>query len=97
MGAPLKIEWTERAAADVASIHAFLLRGWGEREAERFLDDVQTFERLIAQWPRGFKRSLRNKHLRLGIIHRNTLAVYRVFQHKVVILTVFDSRSDAAH
>ena len=96
MGAPLKIEWTERAVNDVASIHTFLLREWSEREAERFLDDVHVFERLIAQWPQGFKRSLRNKHLRLGIVHRNTMAVYRVFRNRIVIVTVFDSRSSAS-
>ena len=57
------------------------------------LDLVQEFEVLIARWPNGFRRSQRNKHHRLGFVHRNTTAVYRVFRDRVVIIAMFDNRS----
>lgn len=95
MAAPRKVEWTARAERDLDQIHSFLLENWSAREADRFLDLVQAFELMIAQWPNGFKRSARNKHLRLGFVHRNTTAVYRVHHDRVVIITLFDNRSNA--
>lgn len=67
------------------------------RNAKRIvlLDLVQEFEALISLWPNGFKRSQRNRHHRLGFVHRNTTAVYRVYSDRVVIITMFDNRSDA--
>jgi hypothetical protein len=59
------------------------------------LDLVQEFEVLIALWPNGFKRSPRQKEHRLGCVHRNTTAVYRVHRDRVVIIAMFDNRSNA--
>ena len=95
MAAPRKVEWTARAERDLERIHAFVLEQWSQREADRLLDLVQEFEVLISLWPNGFKRSRRNKHHRLGFVHRNTTAVYRVFRDRVVIITMFDNRSNA--
>lgn len=95
MAAPRKVEWTARAERDLERIHAFVLERWSQREADHLLDLVQEFEVLIPLWPNGFKRSQRNKHHRLGFVHRNTTAVYRVFSDRVVIITMFDNRSNA--
>ncbi len=96
MAAPRKVEWTARAERDLERIHAFVLEKWSQREADHLLDLVQQFEVLIAQWPNGFKRSQRNKHHRLGFVHRNTTAVYQVFRDRVVIIAMFDTRSRAS-
>ena len=93
MAAPRKVEWTARAERDLDRIHAFVLERWSQREADHLLDLVQEFEMLIARWPNGFRRSQRNKHHRLGFVHRNTTAVYRVFRDRVVIIAMFDNRS----
>lgn len=58
------------------------------------LDLVQEFEVFVARWPNGFKRSQRNKHHRLGLVHRNTTAVYRVYRDRIVIIAMFDNRSN---
>lgn len=89
-----KVEWSARAIRDLDNIHAFVLAQWTTREADRLLDLVQDFEFLIARWPNGFKRSSRKPEYRLGIVHRNTIAVYRVFPDRIVIITLFDSRSE---
>lgn len=94
MGEPLKVEWTARAEVDLDRIHTFILEHWSSREADRFLNLFQEFELLIAQWPNGFKRSANNTDLRLGLVHRNTSTVYRVFRDRVVIITLFDNRSN---
>jgi len=95
MAAPRKVEWTVRAERDLELIHAYVLEHWSQREADHLLDLVQEFEVLIALWPNGFKRSQRHKAHRLGFVHRNTTAVYRVYRDRVVIIAMFDNRSNA--
>ena len=95
MGAPRRVEWTARAERNLAGIHEFILEKWTVRGADAFLGQVIDFERRIAMWPNSFRRSERNKHHRLGLVHRNTMAVYRVFRDRIVILTLFDTRSSA--
>jgi plasmid stabilization system protein ParE len=97
MAAPRQVEWTARAVRDLDRIHAFVLERWSVREADHLLDLVQEFEVFIAQWPNGFKRSERKKDHRLGFVHRNTTAVYRVFDDRVVIIALFDNRSGVLH
>ena len=96
MAAPRSVEWTARAERDLDRLVAFVLEHWSQREADHLLDMVQEFEALIARWPNGFRRSQRNKHHRLGFVHRNTSAVYRVYRDRVVIVAMFDNRSDEA-
>lgn len=95
MAAPRRIEWTERAERDLERIHAFVLERWSEREATHLLDLVQEFEWFVARWPHGFKRSQRHPHHRLGFVHRNTTAVYRAYRDRVVIIAMFDNRTNA--
>ena len=95
MAAPRRIEWTRRAERDLERIHDFVLDLWTKREADRLLDLVQDFEVFVARWPNGFKRSQRNKLHRLGLVHRNTTAVYRVYRDRIVIIALFDNRSNA--
>jgi plasmid stabilization system protein ParE len=96
MAAPRRIEWSARAENDLERIYDFVKARWTEREAERLLDLVQEFETLISKWPNGFKRSPSNKHFRLGLVHRNTTAVYRVYRDRIMIITLFDNRSNAS-
>ncbi|MBK8582361.1 MAG: type II toxin-antitoxin system RelE/ParE family toxin [Flavobacteriales bacterium] len=97
MAALLRVEWTARSERDLAGIHEFILLRWTVREADAFLGQVIDFERRIAKWPKGFRRSERNKQHRLGLVHRNTMAVYRVFRDRIVIITLFDTRSNSPH
>jgi len=94
MGALRKVEWTARAERDLAGIHEFSLQQWTMREADTFLEQVIDFEQRIARWPNSFRRSVRNKHHRLGLVHRHTMAVYRVFPDRISIITLFDTRSN---
>lgn len=95
MAASRSVEWTARAERDLERIHAFILSRWSEREADRLLDLVQQFELFVVLWPSGFRRSAQNKHLRLGFVHWNTTAVYRVYRDRIVIVALFDKRSNA--
>jgi len=94
MAGRLKVEWASRAVHDVDRILAFIRKNWSEGHADRFLDQLAAFEELISRWPRGFKRSQKRKSYRLGLVHRHTTAVYKVHKDRIVIITVFDNRSD---
>ena len=91
MAGPRKVEWTARAERDLKDIHDFIAVKWTAREAEEFLALVRAFEGYIARWPNGFRRSERNKHLRLGLVHGYIMAVYRVFRDRVVVSTWCDT------
>ena len=96
MGATRKVEWTARAERDLKGIHDFIELNWTAREAEEFLLRVRAFEGYIAKWPNGFRRSERNRNTKLGLVHRHTMAVYRVFRDRIVVITLFDTRSHAS-
>lgn len=94
MAGRLRVEWTRRAVKDVDRIFVYLQKNWTDREVKNFLEQLKRFEELIAQWPRSFKRSAKHKYRRLGLVHRHTTAVYRVYRDRIVIITVFDNRSE---
>jgi len=76
MAGKLPIVWTPRAKNDLARIHSFILKKWSYREAENLLGFIEDFEGLISNYPQAFRRSVAYSGLRLGLVHRNTTAVY---------------------
>ncbi len=88
-----EIEWSNQALTDLDSIYNFLLIHWTEKEAETFLDLTLQFQKLISQFPSAFAVSRKRKAYRLGLIHRNITAVYRVDHDKITIISLVDNRS----
>lgn len=94
MGARRAVEWTLTAEEDLARIHAFVLRQWGERYADRFLTLVMEFEDLVSVHPNLFRMSPMQPNLRLGIVHRNMWAVYEVRPTTIRIIAMLDTRAE---
>lgn len=93
MAGKVNIEWTERAIADLESMYNFLLIHWTKKEAEKFLDLTLDFQSFISKYPLAFNTSHRRKAYRLGLIHKNVTAVYRVDPEKITIIALVDNRS----
>ncbi|MBK9175249.1 MAG: type II toxin-antitoxin system RelE/ParE family toxin [Flavobacteriales bacterium] len=94
MAAQRKIEWTPEAREQLTRIYQFVESQWSARIAERFLDLVFAFEDLVVRYPNGFRASATHPDIRLGLIHRNVKAVYRVEPDRIVIITLLDTRAD---
>lgn len=94
MGAPSRVEWTPEARDQLQKIHHMVKAQWSERIADRFLDLVMEFEDLVLQFPNGFQTSPSHSTLRMGAIHRNVKAIYRIDPDRILIITLLDTRAD---
>ncbi|HRN38102.1 MAG TPA: type II toxin-antitoxin system RelE/ParE family toxin [Flavobacteriales bacterium] len=94
MAAPKRVDWTFEALEELANIHDAVQQRWSPDMAERFLGLVSQFEDLVAKYPNGFRASTTNPSLRLGIIHRTVLAVYRVDPDRVLVISLIHARAD---
>jgi plasmid stabilization system protein ParE len=94
MAAERQVVWTPEAREQLDRIHQFVLEQWSPRIAERFLDLLFEFENLVLLYPYGFPASPVHRDLRLGFIHRNVKAVYKVEPERITIITLLDTRAD---
>ena len=94
MAAPKRVDWTFEALDELADIHYSVEQRWSSGMAERFLDLVGSFEDLVSQFPNGFRASPVHPELRLGIIHRTVMAVFRVESDRVLVISLIYTRAD---
>ena len=97
MGARVEVEWTNQALADLDAIYKYVLLNWTEKEAEIFLNMVREFQDVIATYPNAAARSTKRKSYRLGMIHRNVSAVYKMDPEKITIISLVDNRSKSIY
>lgn len=93
MAAKYNVEWSQRALSDLTRIHDFLLEKWGRTKSEEFIELSMEFERYISKYPQAYGKSRRYRSCYLGLIHKNTTAVYKITGTVMYIVTVFDNRS----
>ena len=94
MAVEYRVIWSEEAVSDLQEIYDFVLRNWSVKEAERLLDLVKEFEDVISIYPEGFKPSNSVDGVRIGHIHQNTTAIYRIQEKSIEIVTLFDNRQN---
>ncbi len=94
MAGPKRVEWTFEALNDLENIHDSLVKAWSTSTAEGFLNLVDEFEDLVIQYPFGFRASPVRPELRLGLIHRRVIAVYRVEPRRILMIALLDTRAD---
>jgi addiction module RelE/StbE family toxin len=97
MAANLRVEWSDRAAKDLDRIYNYLMNEWTEREANAFLDLVEEFESLVTNYPKAFIVSDQFKDCRLGLIHKNVTAIYKISQKKIFIVTLFENQTNSGY
>lgn len=94
MAAKRSVFWSKEARDQVNAIKEYVREHWSEREAQAFLDLLQEFERLVAQFPRGYQVSAIYPGCRRAVIHANISVVYRTDRNTIEVVTVYDNRSD---
>ena len=73
-----KVIWSGESKDNVDAICNFLIEKWSIKERDNFLDLLIHFEKTISAFPKAFKASPKNKKWRLGLIHRNSTAIYTI-------------------
>jgi len=94
MAVKFSVTWTPESKTKVDKIIKYLQDSWGNAEVEKFLDHLQQFEKIISTYPYSYKSSTKFLNCRLGLVHQHVTAIYKVLNDSIVILTVFDNRSD---
>jgi hypothetical protein len=97
MAGKYKAIWSERSITDTDLICNFLLEIWTQKEVVMFLDHLREFEKLVCQYPEAYPISQKIKDCRLGLIHKNITAVYKVKNGSVFIVTLFDNRTKSKY
>lgn len=94
MEGKFEVEWTPESKIQIDLIVRYLREDWSEREVDDFLDLLFHFQKTIAQFPNAFKKSKTFRGCRAGFVHKNITAVYYILKEKIVVITVFDNRSN---
>jgi len=71
----LKVEWTEQALNDAASMAAFIASKWTDREVLRFFSLLVEFEDTIATEHLSYPRSVSYPGCHRAVIHRNASVI----------------------
>jgi plasmid stabilization system protein ParE len=93
MAADRLVFWSTEAKDQVDAIKEYVRVHWSEREVQAFLDLLQEFERLVAQFPRGYQVSALFPGCRRAVIHANISVIYRTGRNTIEVVTVYDNRS----
>ena len=93
MAESLSIEWSSSASSNLDNFYKYIANEWSFIDAEKFLDQVQEFENVVASFPTAFITSKRQKKYRIGLIHRHVSAIYEVRKSKIFIVALIDNRS----
>lgn len=97
MAVKYSVEWSHRAFSDLTRIHDFIFERWGQIKAEEFIDLSIEFEKYICKYPQAYIKSRRYRSCYLGLIHKNTTAVYKIVGNTINIVAVFDNRSKSSY
>ena len=88
------IEWTDEALQNLDLIIAYLLNGWSEKILEKFAKKLDKRIITISRNPFTFPVSGIRKNVRRCVLSKQTTIYYEIKKDVVVILTLFDNRSD---
>ncbi len=94
MASERKVVWTNEAERQLDELYSFIVFRWTEREAMNMLLAVKACEEMLAKHPEAFREAPQRPGCRLALAHPNLTVVYRHQAHEVIILSVFDNRSD---
>jgi hypothetical protein len=83
-----KIIWSFEASVQVAKIKENILERWSAREVNYFLAQLKNFERLVAQYPHLYPKSLKNPSLRKAVISKHNSAIYEVGRNVIKVHTL---------
>ncbi len=89
-----KIIWSEEALFNLKRIIDYLEQRWTGKEIRKFSNLLDRQLRLIENNPQLFALTNKSKGIRKAVLSHQTTIYYRITDHEVHILTLFDNRQD---
>jgi plasmid stabilization system protein ParE len=71
-----EILWTESARRTFNNTIEYLRKEWTEREVQKFIDVTAEMISSLKQYPEMCRPSLKRKHVRIGILNKQTQLIY---------------------
>ncbi len=90
----MKLVWTRRAEKSFHKILNHILQKFGEPASITFSSKAKDFTKLLLEFPEMGTMEVKNKQIRGFQLTRQTKLFYRIKDHRIIILTFFDSRQD---
>jgi plasmid stabilization system protein ParE len=92
----LKVVISQRAENNLDMIVAYLENNWSARVKKNFILKLSKTVDLIAQSPFIFPASEIKKNVRRCVVTKHTILYYNVRNKEIEIITIQDSRQNAA-
>jgi len=89
----LEIILTPNGKETLLATVLFIKNKWGDKTAEKFVENTYRVLDTIAQQPYLFK-AYQGNDVRKGLINKHTSVVYRVLQNRIEVLFFWDNRQE---
>jgi len=89
-----KIIWSKRATSKLDSLTEYLNQEWSENVAKQFVKRTFDLVELLSKQPNIGPFQNSEKKIRGILISKHNRLFYRTTSHKIIILNIFDTRSN---
>jgi plasmid stabilization system protein ParE len=89
-----KLIWSDEALNNLKGIIAYLENRWTNREIKNFAQLLDKQLNLLKDNPFLFAEADKPNGLRKSVLSKQTTIYYRIIDHEIRIITIFDNRQN---
>ncbi|WP_158559181.1 type II toxin-antitoxin system RelE/ParE family toxin [Deminuibacter soli] len=88
MSTPIEILWTNAAIKSFDKIIEYLEANWTPKEVKQLIEATTQFLSVLQSHPEMCRPSQKRKHVRIGILNKQTQLIYhyKPRKHQIVVL-----------
>lgn len=86
--------WTRPAIQDTLVIRSYLEENFSNREINKFLKLLLSFEESVVGFPEMHTEFSKAKKLRRAVLNKNLSVYYKVTNRKITVISVLDNRAN---
>lgn len=90
----MEIEYTQTYKETLSAIVLLIEKRWGERQVNRFLDQLDDVVKKIQMYPYLYQATPVNPKYRKCVVSKQTSLVYELSESKIILLYLFDNRQE---
>jgi len=92
----LTIRWSTRADIKLDQLIIYLETEWGENVVKAFMRKLYDFLEILSEFPEIGAMQYPEKQIRGFALTKQVSIFYRIDDNQIVLLDIFDNRSDPA-
>ena len=92
----LTIRWSTRADIKLDQLIIYLETEWGENVVKAFMRKLYDFLEILSEFPEIGSMQYPEKQIRGFALTKQVSIFYRIDDNQIVLLDIFDNRSDPA-